>query len=159
MPFQQQNLAMLKEWIPDPHRFDQANDRLLATTNWGDHFLLMWSEATGEHGKLMFDPTCMPANLSEISRELNVWHRIRAIDDDGRWYVYIYDGELTASGHQIEIEAMGPGWTWKIHTSLGIECIVPVGLDVLNTQLLRKPLGGIYIQPGNLRVLESAVRI
>lgn len=158
MTFEQHHLHLLKEWRPSRFNFRPEEDRLLVTTNWGGAFLLKWSSDRDDEGKVMLDPDHLPENFAEIPGLLRTFRGITAeVEGDNPWRVYAYDGELTSSGPQLEFEALGAGWTWPIHTSLGFENIAAVSLSSINLDYVTQPLDGVCIKTNRLNVLSTAV--
>ncbi|MGH7218517.1 MAG: hypothetical protein ACREGE_03705 [Candidatus Microsaccharimonas sp.] len=152
MSFHNRNLHMLKNWEPDS-TFDPAIDRLLVTTDWDDTFVAYWHKnAIGEQGHLAIDKDFLPENLQELPLALKLYHGLPA---DDNWHVFIYDGDLTASGPRLDITAIGSGWSWSIGTSLGIADIEPVTLDQIDPTKVSPILGGIYMRSEQVRIMRS----
>lgn len=153
MPFRNRNLHMLANWEPDED-FNPTTDRLLITTNWGDTFVAYWQKSPlMTEGHLAVDMDFPPANLAQIPQLLKLYEDFHTHED---WYVFLYDGDQTASGPKLDIIALGAGWAWDIHTSLGIEHVEPVKLADIDPSMLSSTMGGIYIEESRIRVTDRS---
>lgn len=153
MPFRNRNLQMLANWEPDED-FDPTTDRLLITTNWGDTFVAYWQRNhTMSQGHLAVDMDFAPSNLMEIPELLKLYQDFHTHED---WYVFLYDGDQTSSGPKLDIIALGAGWAWDIHTSLGVERVEPVKLSDIDPGKISPTMGGIYIQESRIRITDKS---
>lgn len=157
MPYQERGLTMFRNWEPNPQDFDPEVDRLLVTTSWNDTFVVRPGPNSGDSLDHVIDPQFMPSNLQEIPRQLKLYRTLPFQWDASQhpWYIFLYDGEMTAGGPFIEMEAIGVGWTRPIRCSTTIQRIQPVRIEDIDPKRLCVDLDGVHF--GEFTLNEDAM--